>query len=74
MKWSELPKEYRDLIDGLSDDEKKQINYVECDTIFDMFSWQNAERICNLPEFFFGKCDRARTISELPKIPLTIKE
>lgn len=70
MKWSELPKEYQDLIDGLSDDLKEIIDYdPKLDDISCKFKWTTSEMICKLNLLFWSKCYRAKTINELPKIP-----
>jgi hypothetical protein len=61
MKWSELPQEYKDLEKGFHKDNDMSTS----DEIAQKFFWNKTPQGYD----FWGACDEAKTIDELPKIP-----
>lgn len=62
MKWSELPKEYRDLENGFDD---LFLLDKENESIISRFVWGSTPQ----GHDFWKQCFLAETISELPPIP-----
>lgn len=65
MKWSRLPKEYKDLIDNLSHEEKLFIELTDDEPLTEKFLWFRTKQ----KDVFWRKCHNANSIINLPPIP-----
>jgi hypothetical protein len=65
MKWSELPKEYKELEKGF-----ENVEIYGSDWIHAKFSWNDTPQKSD----FWEQCNNANSISELPAIPTESKD
>jgi len=66
MKWIELPQKYRDLERGFP---KEVELWADSNSIFGRFIWSKTPQGYD----FWGACDEAKTIDELPDISYGMK-
>ena len=64
MKWSQLPKEYKDLIDNLSDEDRIEV-HAERDSLMFRFAFSDTKQKYG----FWFLCHNAKSIKDLPPIP-----